>query len=157
MHTRKKNRLTEYDYSSCGAYFVTVCTKDMRRLFWQNDVVATTGHPKYELSEYGKIVDDAIQNIGKIYHNITVDKYVVMPNHVHILLSIQADGNGRPIVAPTVSTVINQFKGYVTKRIGFSAWQKSFHDHIIRNERDYGEIWQYINENPIKWENDEYF
>jgi hypothetical protein len=63
----------------------------------------------------------------------------------------------RAMRAPTISTVINQFKGYVSKQIGFSLWQKSFHDHIIRDERDYQNHWQYIDENPARWAEDEYY
>ncbi len=61
------------------------------------------------------------------------------------------------MVAPTISTVVQQMKGYVTKAIGFSPWQRSFHDHIVRDEKDYREIWQYIDENPMKWEEDVFF
>ncbi len=59
--------------------------------------------------------------------------------------------------APTISTIINQMKGIVTKRLGYSLWQKSFYDHIIRNEEDFQRIWQYIDENPARWQEDEYF
>ena len=54
------------------------------------------------------------------------------------------------MVAPTIDRVIKQTKGYVTKQVGFSFWQKSFHDHVIRNENDYKEIWEYIENNPKK-------
>ena len=59
--------------------------------------------------------------------------------------------------SPTIPTVINQLKGYVTKQIGFSIWQKSFYDHIICNEKDFLAVYQYIETNPLKWENDEYY
>ena len=59
--------------------------------------------------------------------------------------------------APTVTTVIQQMKGYVTKQIGFTVWQKLFYDHIIRNENDYREIWEYIENNPIKWTEDRFY
>ena len=88
---------------------------------------------------------------------ISVDKYVVMPNHIHMIVSINADAGGRPMGAPTISTVINQMKGYVTKKIGFPVWQKLYHDHVIRGQQDYDEIWQYIDENPAKWDSDCYY
>ena len=77
-----------------------------------------------------------------------------MPNHLHLLLRIMSDDSGRPMVAPTISTVVQQMKGVVTKQIGKNIWRRSFHDHIIRNEKDYLKIWEYIDSNPIKWLDD---
>lgn len=152
---RKPTRLKEYDYSSAGVYFITVCTKNKKPLFW-NNVGASIARPHSALlSVYGKIVDDAIRQIPIHYPDINIDNYVVMPNHIHLLLSIEGDTNGRPMVAPTISRVIQQMKGYVSKQIGYSIWQKLFIDHIIRNERDYIEHYTYIENNPIKWEFDE--
>ena len=151
---RKPNRLREFDYSAPGAYFITICTKDRRNLFWEN-VGATIGRPQdVVLSGQGQIVDAAIQNIPKHYPSIALDHYVIMPNHIHLLLQIKSDVDGRPMVAPTVSTVIQQMKGYVTKRVGQSIWQKLFHDHVIRSEKDYLKIWNYIDGNPMKWAED---
>ncbi len=147
---RKVNRLKGYDYSSCGTYFITVCTKDKKRLFG-NVVGAPIGRPFCELSAYGKIVDEAIGNIEKKYPGIRVNKYVIMPDHIHLLLSILPDESGRPMGAPTVSTVINQLKWYVSKKVGFSLWQKLYYDHIIRDEEDYNTKWQYIDNNPATW------
>ncbi len=149
---RKNIRLKKFDYSSAGVYFITVCTKDRKPLLW-NSVGATSGRPgKYELSKYGKIVDDAILQIPKYYSSVKIDNYVVMPNHIHLLLRIEGDILGRPVVAPTISRVIKQMKGYVSKQIGHSIWQKSFIDHIIRNEKDYIEHYTYIENNPLSWE-----
>ena len=74
-----------------------------------------------------------------------------MPDHIHLLLFVHSDENGRPMVAPTMSRVVQQLKGYVTKRIGVSIWQKLFFDHIIRNKEDYLEHAKYIYDNPKKW------
>ncbi len=154
---RKPLRLNGYDYSSCGAYFITLCVKDKRRIFWES-VGANRVRPDIvPLSRIGEIVSREIQKISVIYDNVEVDKFVVMPNHVHMILSILADDHGRTQFAPTVSRVVKQFKGSVTKQIGFSPWQRSYHDHVIRNVRDYGEIWQYIDENPFRWESDCYY
>ena len=151
---RKPNRIPRYDYSTTGAYFVTVCAKNHRCIFWDT-VGATNGRPPTpNLSLYGMIVDRAIGNIPEYYPAVSVDHYVVMPNHVHLLLQIHTDSHGRPLVAPTIQTVIQQWKGVVTKQIGQSVWQKSFHDHVIRNETDYKMIWQYIDTNPVRWKND---
>lgn len=88
---------------------------------------------------------------------ISVDAFVIMPNHIHLLLQINTDEDGRPMAAPTVSMVVNQMKGAVTKQIGHSVWQKGFYDHIIRGEKDYLDVQKYIEDNPYKWEEDEMY
>ena len=149
--SRKRNRLKHYDYSSCGAYFITICTSDRRNYFW-NGVGATIGRPQdVDLSQYGKLVDEAINNIPSIYPALKLDHYVIMPDHIHLLLIIRADEYGRPMVAPTISRVVQQLKGYITKRIGHSIWHKLFFDHVIRNRQDYEEHVKYICDNPVKW------
>ncbi len=143
--------MENYDYSSCGAYFITVCTLERRNYFWKN-VGAIIDRPQdVKLSLYGEIVNEAISNISSVYPALSVESYVIMPNHIHILLRICADECGRPVVAPTMSRVVKQLKGYVSKQVGTTIWQKSFHDHIIRNRKDYEEHLQYICENPIRW------
>lgn len=151
---RKPNRLPNFDYSMPGAYFITICTKDKQCILW-NKVGASIARPQApQLSKYGKIADQAIQEIPIHYPAITVDHYVVMPNHIHLLLQINTDADGRPMVAPTISVVVQQLKGAVTKQIGQSIWQKLFHDHVIRGQSDYLKIWEYIENNPAKWEED---
>ena len=168
LPSRKLIRLKEYDYSQAGYYFITICVKDGRKLLGNIDITPTPnsvdtvgapiGHP-VELSQIGLKVESAILQISKKYKDVSLDKYIVMPNHIHMILILQqADkSSGRPMGAPTISTVINQFKGYITKQIGFSIWQKSFHDHIIRNKKEYLHIWRYIDENPAYWSKDKYY
>lgn len=151
LPVRKPNRLHGFDYSSDGLYFITICTIERTEIFW-NDINS------FELSEYGLIAEEEIKKITDIYSGtVKIDRYAIMPNHIHLIIAVQngnPDENGRPKVAPTVSRVIQQFKGIVTKRAGFNLWQKSFHDHIIRNRRDYELISKYVKENPYKWESD---
>ncbi len=148
---RKDIRLKNYDCSSSGGYFLTICTSERRNYFWEN-VGATIGRPQdITLSQYGNIVDEAINNIPSIYPALDVDCYVIMPDHIHLLLIVRADEYGRPMVAPTMSRVVQQLKGYITKRIGSSIWQKLFVDHVIRNRQDYEKHVKYIYENPMKW------
>lgn len=155
---RKRNRLEKHDYSSPGAYFITICTDKHKYLFWQenNGNQLTSDHIS-NLSEYGQIVDKAINDIPIYYPFVSVDKYVVIPNHIHILLRIHTDEEGRPMVAPTISTIVQQTKGIVSKQIGHSVWQKLYYDHVIRNNNDYDEIWNYIDKNPQKWKEDKFF
>ncbi|HRR75363.1 MAG: hypothetical protein IJK31_05600 [Ruminococcus sp.] len=177
---RKAIRLEGYDYSRNGAYFVTVCTKNKMCIFWdKNDkyrplpdktdlqdksVGTAIGRPdcntgKIHLSEYGRYVRQGLMNIHEHYPMVYVDKYVIMPNHIHMILRIDvlSDFDGRPMAVPTISQAINQFKGWVSKRSGFHVWQGRFHDRILRNEREYTGAWQYIENNPINWQNDKYY
>lgn len=148
---RKVNRLKKYDYSQVGAYFITICIKDRRAILSDIIVGANSVRPKeIHLTEYGKIVETAIKNIPKFYKAISVDNFVIMPDHIHLLLQIHSDTDGRTVFAPTIDRVVKQMKGHITKQIGFSIWQKSFNDHIVRGENDYKEIWQYIENNPFK-------
>ena len=106
---------------------------------------------RVELSDVGKIVDAEIQKINTVYDAVCVDKYCIMPDHIHFILSIDTDENGRTQFAPTISRVIKQFKGSISKQVGRPIWQKSFYDHGIRNQQDYDEIWAYIENNPLKY------
>lgn len=151
---RKQNRLTEYDFSMPNAYFITICTNNRKNLFWK-DVGAIIDRPEnVPLTNLGMTVKQVIHEIPKHYPAITVDHMVVMPNHIHLLLQINTDPGGRPMAAPTISTVINQTKGAASKLAGFSIWQKGFYEHVIRNEQDYLDIWNYIEGNPSKWAED---
>ncbi len=151
---RKPNRLPWFDYSTPGAYFITICTRNRKNIFWET-VGASIARPQdILLSKYGRAVEKAVLTIPKKYPSVSVDHYAIMPNHLHLLLLIHADADGRPMVAPTVSLVVQQMKGAVTKQAGFPLWQKGFHDHVIRNEKDYQMIWQYIDSNPACWEKD---
>ena len=154
---RKRNRLTEYDYSTPNAYFITICTEKRKNLFWK-DAGAIVDCPKnVPLTNLGMTVKQVIRDIPKHYPTITVDHAVIMPNHIHLLLQINTDSDGRPMAAPTISTVINQAKGAVSKKAGISVWQKGFYDHVIRSEQDYLDIGNYIEGNPGKWAEDKLF
>ncbi|KJS85459.1 MAG: transposase [Peptococcaceae bacterium BICA1-8] len=153
---RKPNRLKDYDYSQNGAYFITICTKDRKNILWNNFVGACIARP--HLSSIGNIVDNTIQNIPHIYKNtVSLEKYVLMPNHIHMIIIIRENGDGRAMRAPTISNIINQMKGNVTKQIGYSIWQKLFHDRIIRDQQEYEKIYEYIETNPLKWQEDKYY
>jgi len=160
---RKNIRLTGYDYSQNGAYFVTVCVKDKHELLGKMEniapdlVGAIINRPQICLSACGTIVVKAIENISKYYPQILVDKHIVMPNHIHLILFIGLN-HGRLLIAPTsISVAIQQFKRYITKQIAYSIWQRSYYDRIIRNDVEYQNIWRYIDESPDKWSEDEYY
>ena len=149
---RKNIRLNDYNYSSNGAYFITICTKNKENLLWKN-VGANCVRPldQLPLSKIGIVIENEIYKLNTVYENIKVDKYQIMPNHIHLIIFIHEDSNGRTQFAPTISRIIKQFKGSITKQIGFSIWQKSFYDRIIRNEKEYQSVWNYIHNNPLKY------
>ena len=159
MIERKGNRLAGYDYSQNGANFITICAKDNTQIFGHIRVGdGPLAVPHVQLSHNGKIVDTFIQNIPKTNDALSVPHYVIMPNHVHLILVIQAQGSGTPRAAsPTVAKVVNALKGLSSKKAGFSLWQRSYHDHIIRNEKSYLMIAEYIENNPAQWAEDRYF
>ena len=158
---RKRNRLNGYDYSTNGMYFVTICTKGREKILWDNDqydgniVGANCVRPLSDirLSSYGTAVKNEIEKIESIYNGIIkIENYVIMPNHIHLLIFI--DSYGRIQFAPTLSRVIKQFKGVITKQIGKSIFQRSFHDHIVRDDEEYKMIYNYIESNPSLWTED---
>ena len=156
---RKPNRLKNYMYNSNGMYFITICIKDKKKILWSTDEYGNVGAncvrpcDNIQLSQYGLIVKNEIKKISSVYSDIVkIEKFVVMPNHIHMIVLI--DTYGRTQFAPTISRIIKQFKGAVTKQIGRSIFQRSFHDHIIRNDADYLKIWNYIDTNPAKWNED---
>ena len=156
---RKQNRLQNFDYSTNGAYFITICTQDKKCILGNIVGVGVPDDPQIKLSEYGKIVYNQIIEMNKIYNNVNVEKFIVMPNHLHLLIEITNNGSsGTP--TPTNSVVpsfVSTLKRFTNKKIGKKLWQRSFYDHIIRNEEDYLNVWEYINNNPAKWTEDKYY
>ena len=155
---RKPNRLKGYDYSRNCAYFITICAKNNECLFGKIVGAAicrlhTEPCPQIKLSAIGELISIAIENAPKIYPSVIIDNYVIMPNHVHMIIIIQ-HYDGRQIAAPTISTIVGNLKRYVTIKIGYSPWQKSFHDHIIRDNASHHKIIEYINSNFVKWKDD---
>ncbi len=151
-------RLKGYDYSQYGVYFVTVCSYQKQHIFSHIAVGRDDlGAPCTRLTPVGRVVEKYILSVNGAYENVSVDKYVIMPNHIHILLTIGA-ANGAPGSSrPTVSQVISAFKRFTNKETGSKLWQGSFYDHIIRDENDYLTRWNYIDTNPARWAEDEYY
>ena len=143
---RKPIRIENYDYSTPGAYFITVCVNDRKPILW--NVEAATCRPN--LSKIGAVVETAILQIPEHYPAVSVDKYCVIPDHIHMILSINTDEDGRQVAAPTVSTIVGHMKRWVSMQIGYSIWQKSFIDRVIRNDQGYRAVWEYIENNPFK-------
>jgi putative transposase len=163
-HSRKRTRLKGFDYSQPGFYFVTICT--YRRSCCLGDVV----QGEIKLSEVGFAVKDVWNILPKYYPYSKLDGYIIMPNHVHGIIQITEDyqfpGRGGLINPPLqprhdLSEIIRGFKTWSSRYVhrlkntyGMRFWQRSFYDHIIRDEDDLYNIRQYIRQNPLKWELD---
>ena len=165
LQARKQNRMKDYDYSQNGAYFITICSKNRMELFGniinapyeQNSPVGATvlGRPLVHLSEVGKMIENAILYYNEMKIDTKFDRYIIMPNHLHAIVVIAGETGDRG--RSPLQVVVRNLKSYVTKNIGFSPWQKSFYDHIIRNEQDYSRIAEYIENNPANWQNDRFY
>ena len=163
---RKLNRLKTYDYSSCGSYFLTLCVKDMKCILSRVVGVDAPGDPVPQiiLTRYGCIADSVIKRNESVYDDITVDKYVIMPNHIHLLISVNAAENSDGALRaspPTnrVSVFVSALKKFSSQKAGIDLWQRNYYDYIIRDDDDFLVRWQYIDENPRKWliGKDEYY
>ncbi len=173
---QKQYRYKGYDYSQDGFYFVTICCKNREMFFGdvKNKII--------QLSEIGKIAEKFWLEIPDHFSFIKLDKFIIMPNHVHGIIEIDNCRNAprrvpvnnapvemnaprrvptgiQPLVKNSLSSIINYFKGN-TKRfcnknnLEYVAWQPRFHDRIIRNNDELNRIRQYIIDNPLKWELD---
>ncbi len=153
---RKPTRLQNFDYSTSGAYFITICTKDRKMLF------APVGADSIS----ARMVERTFLETIDRYDGVDAPIYVVMPNHFHAIITIyRADMES----APTVSEIVQSFKRYSTVEytkmvkngilppFDKQIWQRSFYDHVIRNCDDYNEIVKYIHENPMRWYYDELY
>ena len=154
---RKPTRLPRFDYSTPGAYFITICTKDRKNIFGNIVGGGAFDAPYTNLSRTGITVEKFIKS-GERIPNVHIDKYVIMPNHIHMILLVEA-GCGGTSKAPSPTNAVSPhfvstFKRFCHKEAGFVIFQRSYHDHVIRNEKDYLEIWEYIENNPAKWNED---
>ena len=162
---RKPTRLKNYDYSTDGYYFITICTHQKQKILCDIVGEGLCALPYIKLTAIGETVKKSIEYVHENYDNIFVDKYVIMPNHVHLIIKKQTGGHGDPPLRLgftgghgdpplQIYNVIGNLKSFTTREYGKTLWQRSFHDHIIRGEKDYLEIWNYIDTNPQKWETD---
>lgn len=177
---RKALRLAEYDYTTPGAYFVTICVQDKR------PILGKIIEEKLHHSEVGEKVNEVWHNLPNHYGNIELDEFIVMPNHVHGIIWIidtsplpetvgaglrpaQPDREGlRPSLTFAgrhgLPEIVKAFKSFSAREInktiedqGRFSWQRSYHDHVIRNEEDLYQHRAYIHNNPLKWGLDEYY
>jgi putative transposase len=161
---KKKNiRLKNYDYSKAGYYFITICTS--KRLNLLSNIVGcglnTT--PLTELKQIGTEIIRSIEFISNQYQNVSIDAYIIMPNHIHLIIVLQENKlDGQK--TPPIHKIVGQLKSFTNKKYNeinktkcLILWQRNYYEHIIRNEKEYESIYEYIETNPFKWEDDEYY
>ena len=162
LRRRRPQRLVGFDYTRHGAYFVTICSVLRACIF--GEIVGDKMQP----NDFGNIVATTWHEIPEHYPHVTLDEFIVMPNHIHGVLFL-----GGKTAAPTTTdkshgpargslgTVVGSFKSAVTREInrmqgtrGVSIWQRNYHDRIIRDEHELMTIRAYILDNPRKWADD---
>ena len=163
LYSRPNLRLTGYDYSQNGAYFLTICTYDRECLL--GDIV----NGEMRLNESGEIVKSEWIRTSSIRQEIVLDCYAVMPNHFHAIVFVR--GGDRPVAATnnasgprprSIGSFVAGFKSSVTKHVneirktpGIPVWQQNYYEHIIRDDDDLNRILEYIENNPARWAEDE--
>ena len=159
-HHRRSIRLNGYDYSQPGGYFVTICVHKGECVL--GDII----NGEVNLTDLGRVASEYWKVVPHHFPNLWIDIFVVMPNHVHAVVIISGCRGGvtPPLQIPTLSQIIAYYKYQTTKqinqirqKIGKSFWQRSFYDHIVRNDEDLYRVRKYIQDNPQKWELDEYY
>ena len=160
---RKHPRLDNYDYSSAGAYFVTICTQSRRRVLSRivGRGLAPAETKAIEYTLFGEIAEKQLFLLEERYPYLVVDRFVIMPNHIHAIIILNSEAAGAS-PRPTVTDIVCAYKSLTTracKKNGFDGnlFQASFYEHIIRGRDDYEEIIKYIYENPIRWYYDELY
>ncbi len=155
--SRKQLRLTQWNYKSTGYYLVTLCVEGRQCLFGniENGLMC--------LNEIGEMIDRACKMLPMVYSGIGLDCHIVMPNHLHAIIVIEDNGL---VSINSLFDIIRKFKTYTmhlyrhgVEEMGWMQydkrlWQRSYHEHIIRNEYSLEKIREYIINNPIKWELD---
>ncbi len=165
---RRSMRLRGFDYRQCGVYFVTICTYNRLKLF------GAIVDGDLELSPLGEIAQEEWRHVAQARGNVELDRYVIMPNHLHGLFVITDRlerassqsttthaNNPRGFPADSLGAVISHYKAAVSRRAwsglierGQRIWQRNYYDHIVRNEESFNEIRRYIIENPVRWAED---
>jgi putative transposase len=152
---RKNPRLSGYDYSQNGAYFVTICTHERQQFF------GYIADGEMHLSPIGQIVDSHWQDLPHHFPHVNAEVYVIMPNHLHGMVLIEDDHRSK---SATLGTLIGTFKAAVTRHVHrdisdppVPLWQTRYHDHIIRSATTYETIYHYVLTNPERWTDDKFF
>ena len=153
IHHRKSIRLKNYDYASDGAYFVTICAQNKEYMF--GNVV----DEKMILNPAEEMIKKWLFELKNKFKNIELDEYIIMPNHIHLIIFIMNSAHGVPQIIQwfktmTTNEYIRNVKQSNWKPFDKKLWQRNYYDRIIRNEKELDKIRKYVFENPLKWKLD---
>ena len=153
---RKRPRLKHYNYSTAGAYFITICTQN-RRCLLSRIVGRGLAPAEIQYTAYGEIAQEQLLLLEQRYPSLKIDQYVIMPNHIHAVLLLEETAGAT--VRPTIMDIVCAYKSLTTRKCKKAQpvdklFQTSFYEHVIRNREDYNEIAEYIVNNPKQWELD---
>ena len=157
IHQRRSIRIPGYDYTSPGVYFLTLCTHERRQVF------GSIQGGKMILSRAGEIAQNELKRLSRRFPLIEMGEYVVMPDHVHLLVFVVEPGTGcaeqfgQP-VAGSIPTIVRSYKASVTWLVmrlprwpGGAVWQRNYYEHIVRDEAGIDMVSAYIRMNPERW------
>lgn len=164
LPTRKHPRLNSFDYSSSGAYFITICTQDRRCILSRivvRGLAPAVSDVTVEYTKYGQIAAQQLELLQNRYPSVEIDSYVIMPNHIHAVLMLHSESSDTSS-HPTVPGIVCAYKSLTTsefRKTGGTGklFQTSFYEHIIRGREDYDQILHYIHDNPTHWYYDELY
>ena len=149
LKKRKPTRLKNFDYSTKGRYFITICTvKKEKAIFGKIKRESLQTEPYIQLTGYGEIVKKQIEEINSVYDDVNIYPYVIMPNHIHFIVEIDGSSGTPTPTNARIPVIVSTFKRMTNKKFGFNIWQRGYNDHIIRNDEDYLRIAEYIINNP---------
>ena len=160
---RKNLRIPKYNYSNEGFYFITICTKNRECILSKIINDEQDNFNKLELLPYGKIMKDNLIKTNNLYEDIKICDYIIMPNHIHFIVKIikkdisRLPKNSNSIANAKIPALISSLKRFTNKACKEKIWQRNYYEHIIRNEKEYLKILEYIQSNPYKWKKDLYY
>ena len=159
MPKRKHPRLDHYDYSTTGAYYITICTQK-RRCLLSRIVGRGLAPAEIQYTPYGQIAQEQLLLLEQRYPSLKVDQYVIMPNHIHAILLLEEKAGVS--ARPTIMDIVCAYKSLTVRackraQLREQLFQASFYEHVIRGREDYLEIAQYIENNPQNWQMDKLY
>ena len=150
FHNRRSARVKAHDYTLAGAYFITICTAERACIFGDVD------GGEMRLNDSGHAVQKTWDGLPDHYHRVELDAFVVMPNHIHGILVLAGEPSPHGL-----SEIVRGFKTFSARGVNnirnarnVAVWQRSYHDHVVRDDADLDRLRRYIADNPAGWAND---
>lgn len=156
---RKHHKLKDYDYSLPGYYYLTICVSDGKNILSRVGQGLAPAETVVQLTDIGALAEEQLFELNKRFSYVRIDKYIIMPNHIHLIVELIGDPiKCTEISRPDLYEIIGTYKS-ITTRIcnknfntpGRKLFQTSFYESVIRSEQGYYEAYQYIEGNPARW------